>query len=357
MSKKRVIVGLSGGVDSAVSALLLKKQGYEVIALFMKNWEEEGPCPAAIDFEDVAAICKTIGIPYYAVNFAKEYLSQVFQDFLQESLAGRTPNPDILCNREIKFKAFFEKAKALGADYLATGHYCQIRQEMGRVCLVKGLDPNKDQTYFLSSVKEKVLKEVLFPIGHLPKKEVRRLAKEAGLPVADKKDSTGICFVGKRDFKTFLSQHLKAEPGVFMTLGGRIVGRHDGIPYYTIGQRRGLSIGGPGDAWFVVKKDMKRNIVFVEQGENHPALFSDTLIATQPSWIRGDFPGEFPYRCMAKVRYRQPERPCEIINWDGEHLTVRFLAPERAITPGQSIVFYQEDVCLGGAVIEESFCS
>lgn len=246
MNKIRVIVGLSGGVDSAVSAWLLKQQGYEVIGLFMKNWEEEGPCPAAVDFEDVASVCRVMDIPFYSVNFARQYQEHVFADFLKESLAGRTPNPDILCNREIKFKVLWEKAKELGATYLATGHYCQLRENDGALCLVKGADPNKDQTYFLHAVQGDVLQHVLFPIGHLKKSEVRKIAKEIGLPIADKKDSVGICFIGKRDFKDFLSQHLQAAPGSFMTLDGKVIGQHDGLPFYTIGQRKGLTIGGPG---------------------------------------------------------------------------------------------------------------
>lgn len=352
LQKKKVIVGLSGGVDSAVSAYLLKQEGYEVIGLFMKNWEEDEECPAAIDFEDVAAICKVIDIPYYAVNFAREYQERVFSDFLEESLAGRTPNPDILCNREIKFKVFFEKAKELGADYLATGHYCQLDRKGEGIQLVKGLDPNKDQTYFLYAVNGAVLKEVLFPIGHLLKSEVRKIAKSAALPVAEKKDSTGICFIGKRNFKTFLSRHLKADPGPFMTLDGKVVGTHEGLPYYTIGQRRGLAVGGAGEAWFVVDKDVKQNIVFIEQGENHPALFSRALMARAPRWVAGNFKEKLPYSCHAKIRYRQQDQRCEIVAAKEEWIEVQFLEPQRAVTPGQSIVFYQGEICLGGAIIQ-----
>lgn len=351
MSKPTVIVGMSGGVDSSVSALLLKEQGYHVIGLFMKNWEEDGICPAAVDYEDVSEVCRKIGISYYTVNFAKEYRENVFSDFLKESLAGRTPNPDILCNREIKFKVFFEKAKELGADFLATGHYCRLRDGQ----LVKGADPNKDQTYFLCAVKEPVLRSVLFPIGHLPKPKVREIALENGLCTAGKKDSTGICFVGKRDFKEFLSEHLQATPGDFKTLDGKVIGRHDGIPYYTIGQRKGLMIGGPGEAWFVVGKDLERNIVYIEQGENHPALFSQCLKADQISWVAGDPPSKWPYRCHAKVRYRQVDKPCTIIAEENGMLEVHFDEPQRAVTPGQSIVFYQGDICLGGSVISHSW--
>lgn len=344
MPKPKVIVGMSGGVDSSVSALLLKQAGYEVLGLFMKNWEEDGICPAAIDFEDVSEVCKQIGIPYYTINFVKEYQELVFSDFLKESLEGRTPNPDILCNREIKFKVFFEKAKELGADFLATGHYCQLRDSH----LIRGRDANKDQTYFLYAVKDSVLKSVLFPIGHLKKEEVRKIAVEAGLSVAKKKDSTGICFVGKRNFKEFLSQHLKAHPGNFETLAGKVMGRHDGLPFYTIGQRRGLAIGGAGEAWFVVGKDMKRNVVLIEQGENHPALYKQKLVADQISWIVGTVPNQL--RCSAKVRYRQQDQPCTFFLKEGK-LHVHFDAPMRAITPGQSVVFYEGDVCLGGAII------
>lgn len=355
MSKGTVIVGMSGGVDSSVSALLLKNQGYHVIGLFMKNWEEDGICPAAVDYEDVAEVCKKIGISYYTVNFAKEYQELVFSDFLKESLAGRTPNPDILCNREIKFKVFFEKAKELGGDFLATGHYCQLRNEEGHTRLIKGFDPNKDQTYFLCAVREAVLKSVLFPIGHLPKSEVRKIALDNGLCTAGKKDSTGICFVGKRDFKEFLSEHLKAIPGDFERLDGKKIGRHDGVPYYTIGQRKGLMIGGPGEAWFVVGKDLERNVVVIEQGENHPALFTSCLKADQVSWVANQPPGIWPYRCTAKVRYRQADKPCVIVSEENGTLEVHFDEPQRAVTPGQSIVFYQGDICLGGAVINKAW--
>lgn len=341
---------MSGGVDSSVSAWLLKEAGYEVIGLFMKNWEEDGICPAAIDFADVADVCKKIDIPYYAVNFAKEYRELVFKEFLEESLAGRTPNPDILCNREIKFKTFFDQARLIGANFVATGHYCQLRKNGDSVELLRGADPLKDQTYFLYATKGKVLKDVLFPIGHLPKSEVREIARKAGLPVAEKKDSTGICFIGKRDFKEFLSQHLKAEKGNFETPSGEVVGRHDGIPYYTVGQRRGLAIGGPGEAWFVVDKDLKRNVVVVVQGENHESLFKTHLKAEKITWISDKPPEEKTFRCTAKVRYRQVDVPCTV-TLQGDSLEVHFDEPVRAITPGQSVVFYQNEVCLGGAII------
>ncbi len=349
-----IVVGMSGGVDSAVTALLLKRQGYNVIGMFMKNWEEEidGSCHAAKDFEDVARVADHIGIPYYSVNFAKEYRENVFAHFLKELEKGNTPNPDILCNREIKFKLLLDMSRKLGAAGLATGHYAQNCYQDGQFLLCKGSDPNKDQTYFLYTLSQDILKQVLFPIGGMMKSEVRELARQAGLPVAEKKDSTGICFIGKRDFSSFLKNYLAFQPGVFQTLGGKSVGTHQGVAYYTIGQRRGLAIGGPGDAWFVVGKDVAQNIVYVEQGEMHPALFSETLTANEPSWV-GMLPTT-PYTCTAKIRYRQPDQPCTIEqNRDGQ-LFVRFHTPQRAITPQQSIVFYQQNCCLGGAIITQA---
>ncbi|KAF3363414.1 tRNA-specific 2-thiouridylase MnmA [Chlamydiales bacterium STE3] len=355
MIKKTVVVGMSGGVDSSVSALLLKQQGFNVIGMFMKNWDEdeEGVCPATLDFEDVVNVCKKIDIPYYAVNFVKEYRAQVFDQFLKECLEGKTPNPDILCNREIKFQVFLEKALELGADYLATGHYCQNLAVGEQRCLIKGLDPQKDQSYFLHAIKENVLQKVLFPIGHLEKSEVRRLALDAGLVTASKKDSTGICFIGKRNFKDFLSQHLHCQPGHFETLDGKVIGRHEGIAYYTIGQRKGLSIGGAGEAWFVVGKDIQRNVVFVEQGALHPALFADELIAKDLTFI-GNSPSHFPYACSTKIRYRQKDQPAIIESIKDGKALIKFLVPQRAITPGQSVVFYQDSICLGGGVIESA---
>jgi len=342
---KTVVVGMSGGVDSSVSAYLLKEAGYRVIGLFMKNWEDE-QCPAAVDFQDVASVCRTLDIPYYAVNFVQEYRDRVFAKFLEESQKGRTPNPDILCNREIKFDLFFRKAKELGADYLATGHYA--RTENG--ALLKGIDPTKDQSYFLYALKEEILRQVLFPIGGLLKSEVRRLAREKRLVTHDKQDSTGICFVGERKFRQFLSTHLPFQAGNFCRLDGQVVGPHIGVAYYTIGQRKGLGLGGPGDAWFVVDKDPMRNIVFVEQGGLHPALFADGLIYSQSTWIQ-EVPSLSSYTC--KIRYRQPDQPCQLV----DDQTVTFPHPQRAITPGQSVVFYKGDQCLGGAVIESPFSS
>lgn len=362
-SKKTVVIGMSGGVDSSVAAFLLKEQGYQVIGLYMKNWEEEdgsGVCHAVQDYEDVVKVCEQLSIPYYSVNFAQEYWEHVFTHFLTELKQGYTPNPDILCNREIKFKLLFDKARSLGADFLATGHYCRIEQDNS--ALLKGLDPQKDQSYFLYTLKQTLLPSLLFPVGSLEKKEVRILAKKANLATAEKKDSTGICFIGKRDFKSFVSRYVAYHKGPFQTLDGKVVGEHDGVAYYTLGQRKGLGIGGrmdsSGDAWFVVAKDVARNIVFLEQGKDHPALYSPSLVATELSWV-GSPPSEFPFRCKAKVRYRQQDQECLITKIEGDTVHVSFLEPQRAVTPRQSIVFYQDEVCLGGAMIspEDNFIS
>lgn len=343
-----VVVGMSGGVDSSLSAALLKEEGYKVIGLFMKNWEEadaSGVCQSSKEYEDVVKTCDHLQIPCYSVNFVEEYRDKVFASFLKDLRSGITPNPDILCNKEIKFDVFLEKAMQLGADFLATGHYARLDSEKR---LLKAIDQDKDQTYFLHAVKQKAFNKVLFPVGHLTKKEVRDLARKYNLPTAEKKDSTGICFIGKRDFKPFVSQYLSYTSGPFQRLNGEVVGKHDGAAFYTIGQRKGLGLGGEGEAWFVVEKDISRNIVFVERGENHPALFASSLTASQFTWIDTP-PEEIPYRCTAKIRYRQMEQPC-VIQEDG---VVVFDTPQRAITPGQSIVFYQGDLCLGGAVINE----
>jgi len=345
---KTVVVGMSGGVDSSVSALLLKQQGFKVIGLFMKNWEEKdanGVCQASKEYEDAASVCDKIGIPCYSVNFVKEYWEHVFTHFLREFEQGHTPNPDILCNREIKFKAMYDKAMDLGADFLATGHYCQNEQQR----LKKATDSGKDQTYFLYTIKETILQRVLFPIGHLQKAEVRRIAREHALPTSEKKDSTGICFIGERNFKQFLSQYLAIKPGNFETRNGRIVGQHDGVAFYTIGQRRGLAIGGAGEAWFVVDKDVTRNIVYVEQGADHPSLYSTSLTCSDLSWVAS--PPTFPHRCKSKIRYRQPDEECEILSLQDGIATVQFSAPQRAVTPRQSIVFYDGDFCIGGGII------
>lgn len=339
---KTVVVGMSGGVDSSVSAFLLKQAGYQLIGLFMKNWEEEGPCQAGRDFEDVARVCDQLEIPYYSVNFVKEYRESVFSQFLADYKAGLTPNPDVLCNREIKFKIFLEKAFALGADFLATGHYCQL-DEQSR--LLRGKDPDKDQSYFLHAVKREAFCKALFPIGHLMKKEVRKLAREQGLATAEKKDSTGICFIGKRDFKPFLSQFLGTKPGHFETLSGEVVGQHEGAFFYTLGQRKGMGLGGEGDAWYVVGKDLKRNAVIVERGADHPALFRKEVRAQKLAWVAEE--PSYPLKCTAKVRYRQKDTPCTL---DAFGKAV-FEEPQRAATPGQSIVFYSGDLCLGGGII------
>jgi tRNA-specific 2-thiouridylase len=351
--KKTVVVGMSGGVDSSVAALLLKQQGYQVIGLFMKNWEEKdekGICLSAYDFEDVQKVCAQIDIPCYTVNFVTEYQELVFSQFLTELKKGYTPNPDILCNREIKFKSFLDKAVALGADYLATGHYCIIEKDQSYY-LHKGKDPYKDQSYFLYTLSQKTLKKVLFPIGHLTKQEVRSIALSHNLFTAKKKESMGICFIGKRNFKNFLLPYLGYQKGAFENTQGQILGQHDGLAYYTIGQRKGLKIGGPGDAWFVVGKDPKRNVIIVEQGFDHPSLYQSELTASDMSWIAG-YPPEAPCHCSAKIRYRQKDQNCIIEKISETKAFVRFLEPQRAITPRQSIVFYMDNRCLGGGMIE-----
>lgn len=350
---KKVVVGMSGGVDSSVSAYLLKEAGYEVIGLFMKNWEEtgsDGVCQSVADYEDVLRVCDRLSIPCYSVNFVKEYQELVFSHFLKELKEGHTPNPDILCNREIKFNHFFQKAKSLGADFLATGHYGQIAGGQ----LLKGTDPHKDQSYFLYTLKRNILDQVLFPIGHLHKPHVRQIAKDAGLPTHAKKDSTGICFIGKRDFKEFVSRYIPYHPGEFRTPQGALLGKHDGAAYYTIGQRKGLGIGGPGEAYFVVGKEMESNVVVLEQGADHPSLYARGLTATEPTFVSGALPAPLPFRCTAKIRYRQEDQPCVIESIAGDRLTILFDQPQRAITPRQSIVFYQGEVCLGGALIESA---
>ena len=352
---KTVVVGMSGGVDSSVAALLLKQQGYRVIGLFMKNWEEtdeNGVCTSARDYEDVARVCEKLDIPYYSIEFVQEYWDHVFAEFLRAYQAGYTPNPDILCNREIKFNLFFKKALEMGADFLATGHYCQIAERDGRFRLLKAVDANKDQTYFVYTIQSEILSRVLFPIGHLAKPELRAIAEAHGLATAKKKDSTGICFIGERNFRNFLSQYVPSKQGEIRTLSGERVGTHQGTAYYTLGQRKGLGLGGEGEAWFVVAKDAARNILYVERGVMNPALYADELRAEELSWVAGTAPMApgSSFECTAKARYRQPEQPCSI-EWDGEHLRVRFHVPQRALTPGQSVVFYSGDECLGGGVI------
>lgn len=348
--KKTVVVGMSGGVDSSVAALLLKEQGYDVIGFFMKNWEDDETCPAAKDYEDVVRVSEKIGIPCYTVNFTKEYQENVFNQFLEEYKQGLTPNPDILCNKEIKFKVFLEKAKKFG-DFLATGHYAQNILSNNVNTLVKAKDLTKDQSYFLYTLDKEILKDVLFPVGHLTKVELRKIAKEKGLSTFDKKDSTGICFIGKRDFRPFLGKYLGFNEGPIKTLDGKTVGKHMGIAFYTLGQRKGLQIGGKGEAWFVVDKDISKNTLLVAQGEEHSALFCDDLVAKDLTWVSKSAP-EIPYKCAAKIRYRQEDQACTILKIENGKAFVKFDSPQRAVTPSQSIVFYDKDTCLGGGVIE-----
>lgn len=356
MEVPRVVVGMSGGVDSSVAALVLKEAGYEVIGIFMKNWDERdesGLCTADEDYDDVRRVCDQIGIPYYTVNFEQEYWDRVFVYFLEEYKRGRTPNPDILCNKEIKFKAFLEKALDLEADYLATGHYAQIGRENGWYTLLRGVDANKDQSYFLYTLGQKQLARTLFPIGHMTKEEVREKARQAGLHTAHKRDSTGICFIGEKNFKEFLSRYLPAQPGEIRNVDGELKGYHDGLMYHTLGQRKGLGIGGAGEPWFVVGKDLTTNTLVVAQGRDHPALYSGALRAVDLSWVRGEPPGE-RFTCTAKFRYRQADQEVTVhITGDGAH--VEFHRRQRAITPGQAVVFYQGPICLGGGTIEEAW--
>ncbi|MGI6153561.1 MAG: tRNA 2-thiouridine(34) synthase MnmA [Christensenellaceae bacterium] len=357
---KKVIVGMSGGVDSAVSALLLKEQGYDVTGVFMKNWDEPGEagaCTAEEDFEDVRAVSDTIGIPYYTVNFEQEYWDRVFTYFLEEYKKGRTPNPDVLCNREIKFAAFLDFAKQAGADFLATGHYARLEKKDGKAYLKKGLDGNKDQTYFLCQLTQQQVAGAIFPIGGMQKREVREIAQRAGLEVALKKDSTGICFIGERKFKQFLMEYLPAQPGDMKTLDGKTIGRHDGLMYYTLGQRRGLNIGGSkggtGERWFVVEKDMADNVLYVSQGAESELLYSRALVMSDMNFI-SEGEGKEEFSCTAKVRYRQPDQAAHVTRLGGGRYRVEFEQKQRAITPGQYCVLYDGDTCLGGGVIDEA---
>jgi tRNA-specific 2-thiouridylase len=356
----KVIVGISGGVDSAVTALLLKQRGYEVEALFMKNWNEpagSGQCSWETEVEDALHVCEKLDIPLNTIDLSSAYWESVFRLFLQDYSNGLTPNPDVLCNQEIKFTAFMEQALKPGADYIATGHYARIQQTGNDFRLLKGLDANKDQSYFLCRLTQQQLSRSLFPVGELEKSEVRRLAAAAGLPVHDKKDSTGICFIGERPFREFLSQYLPVRKGVIQTVEGRTIGEHDGACFYTIGQRQGLGIGGvrgQDDApWYVADKDIDQNILYVVQGSDHPLLFRRELTAKNLHWISGNAP-DAPWQCSAKTRHRQPDQACVIESIDVDALTVRFAEPQRAITPGQYVVFYQDQVCLGGGVIHSS---
>lgn len=353
----RVVVGMSGGVDSSVAALLLKQQGYDVIGIFMKNWDETdefGVCTATADYEDVQRVCAAIGIPYYSVNFEAQYQERVFRLFLEEYERGRTPNPDVLCNREIKFKELLARALDLGADYLATGHYAQVAAHADHHALLRAGDAQKDQTYFLHMIGQEALSRTLFPIGHMTKGQVRALAREAGLATSAKKDSTGICFIGERNFRSFLANYLPAREGEMRTPEGQSKGRHEGVMYYTIGQRHGLGIGGSGtgEPWFVVGKDVAQNILYVDQGADSPYLLARGLTATDLHFTddRDRSPGTM-IACTAKFRYRQPDRPVTVHVLGEGHCKVTFAQPERAITPGQSVVFYDGQECLGGAII------
>ena len=365
MHKYRVVVGLSGGVDSAVSAYLLKQQGHEVVGIFMKNWEDDDDsayCASNVDFVDAAAVADVLGIDIEHVNFAAEYKDRVFAEFLREYEAGRTPNPDVLCNAEIKFKAFLDHAMRLGAEKIATGHYARVRQNpaSGRFELLKGLDAGKDQSYFLHRLNQAQLAKTLFPVGELQKSEVRRIAAEIGLPNAQKKDSTGICFIGERPFREFLQRYLRHTPGPILDDKGRKLGEHVGLSFYTLGQRQGLGIGGVKERgaqrggavhapWFVARKELATNVLRVVQGHDHPWLLSQRLDAQDASWIAGQPPAPGAY--AAKTRYRQPDAACTLVHTQGDQFRLTFATPQWAVTPGQSAVLYAGEVCLGGGVI------
>ncbi|WZL71933.1 tRNA 2-thiouridine(34) synthase MnmA [Clostridiaceae bacterium 35-E11] len=355
----KVVIGMSGGVDSSVAALVLKEQGYDVMGIFMKNWDEKdefGYCTSAEDYEDVRKVCDQIGIPYYTVNFEKEYWDRVFMYFLEEYKKGRTPNPDVMCNKEIKFKAFLDYTLKIGADYLATGHYAQVDYSDGEFHLIRGVDIHKDQTYFLCALGQYQLSKTMFPIGHLTKSKVREIALKAGLKTAKKKDSTGICFIGERNFKEFLSHYLPAQPGEIRTFSGEIMGKHEGLMYYTLGQRKGLGIGGTGtgEPWFVAEKDIKNNILYVVQGEKDLRLYSYGLLATDLHWIsQKTKPTSF--QCAAKFRYRQPDQAVTVYLKEENKCIVVFEKPQRAVTPGQAVVFYDKELCLGGGIIDQIY--
>ncbi|OYY63770.1 MAG: tRNA 2-thiouridine(34) synthase MnmA [Burkholderiales bacterium 28-67-8] len=373
-TRRRVVVGLSGGVDSAVSAHLLKQQGHEVIGVFMKNWEDDDQgadasgdgtsyCSSRQDFLDAASVADVLGIDLEHVNFAADYKDRVFADFLREYQAGRTPNPDVLCNAEIKFKAFLDHAMRLGAECIATGHYARVRERDARFELLKGLDPLKDQSYFLHRLTQAQLSKTLFPVGELPKTEVRRIAAEIGLPNAKKKDSTGICFIGERPFREFLNRYLAHTPGPIKDDRGRVIGEHVGLSFYTLGQRKGIGIGGikprgavrggsEHEPWFTARKDMAANTLYVVQGHDHPWLQSLVLTADNASWVAGHAPAAGPF--SAKTRYRQADAPCDLAapgSDTTDRFELRFAAPQWAATPGQSAVLYDGEVCLGGGVI------
>jgi tRNA-specific 2-thiouridylase len=358
VTRARIVVGMSGGVDSAVAALLLHRGGHDVFGLFMKNWEDDDSseyCSSREDLVDAVSVAERIGIEIDQVNFAAEYKDRVFAEFLREYRAGRTPNPDVLCNAEIKFRAFLDHALARGADGIATGHYARVRRRDDRTELLKGLDAGKDQSYFLYRLDQRQLAHVRFPVGGHSKSEVRAMARTAGLAVHAKKDSTGICFIGERPFRAFLNRYLPREPGDICTQEGTVVGRHEGLMYYTIGQRQGLGIGGrpggDGAPWFVAGKDLPRNRLIVVQGRDHPALLRRDLVAGQLSWTSGKAPAA-GVRLAAKTRYRQQDAACTIAALDGASMRIVFDAPQWAVTPGQSVVLYEGEICLGGGIIE-----
>jgi len=355
---KHVVVGMSGGVDSAVAAYLLKEKGYQVQCLFMKNWEDEDDefyCSSEEDYSDALQVCDLLNLPLHSVNFSKEYRENVFKYFLSEYKSGRTPNPDVLCNKEIKFKFFMDYALELGADAIATGHYACINKSTDGVQLLKGIDLNKDQSYFLYLLGQKELLKTIFPLGDLTKEEVRKLAEENNFPNHDKKDSTGICFIGERDFKSFLQQYLPAKPGEIITTEGKIVGQHDGLMYYTLGQRKGIGVGGghgtTEEPWYVVKKDLGNNQLIIGQGHDHPGLYNKNLTAGQLHWITSK-PRKIPFKCTAKIRYRQKDQACAINLIENGIANIKFAENQFAPTPGQSIVFYDGEHCLGGGIIE-----
>lgn len=368
MSKPKVVVGLSGGVDSSVTAHILKEQGYEVLGIFMKNWEDDDDsefCSSRQDWIDVVSVADTLGIEVDAVNFAAEYKDRVFSDFLREYSAGRTPNPDVLCNAEIKFKAFLDHAMSTGAEYIATGHYARVRAVDGpkgkSYQLLKGLDPQKDQSYFLHRLNQEQLSKVMFPLGELHKTQVREIAAKLGLSNATKKDSTGICFIGERPFREFLNRYLPSKPGPILTDSGEQIGEHVGLSFYTIGQRKGIGIGGVkshmssdgvSDAWYVARKDMKSNTLYVVNGHDHPWLLSNELVALDASWVSGESPNLGAY--AAKTRYRQSDAECELVHSEGQEFKLHFRENQWAVTPGQSAVIYDGEICLGGGITEVS---
>jgi tRNA-specific 2-thiouridylase len=357
-SRSKIMVAMSGGVDSSVSALLLQKQGLDIAGMFMKNWEEDDrfdECSAAEDAADARAVAESLGLTLHTRNFATEYWDNVFEEFLEEYRIGRTPNPDILCNREIKFKTFLEHAEELGADKIATGHYVRSDEKDGKYRLLRGLDHNKDQSYFLYAVGHEQLAKTLFPVGELEKPKVRELAEQAGFNVFDKKDSTGICFIGERNFTKFLAEYLPSKPGEIQTSEGQVIGQHQGLMFHTLGQRQGLGIGGvkgyPEAPWYVLHKDMENNILYAGQGHEHPWMLSTRLEASQLAWVSG-FAPEAATNLTAKIRYRQQDQAVIIETIDDNRMSLKFQRAQRAVTPGQSVVLYDGDVCLGGGLIE-----